>query len=404
MSALEDPSAEVRRAAARALSFGADGAASRALASRLADPDAAVREAAAASLRRRGDEGRLIVLAVLQQDGPAVDAALDALQPGDPQAFPALRERARREMERRRVLHDSAASLPRGTGVLGFLHDRLSAQQAASESRLIRIAGLFGNMQTMDLVRKGLRGGNAEQRAAALEALDTIGDRQIGRAIVEVLESGPVPVPPRAAIEGLMLSEDAWLRILAIRAIPEIGLPELVPSLLSLKTDPDALVREAVQAALSRFTQEKSVDTLKTVSMLERILLLREVPIFNELSPEDLKRIAEIAQEEWYPKDTVLIRQGEEGSVMYVIVDGRLEVRHSKDGREEVLAERGRGDFVGEMAIIDSAPRAASLCTLTDARVLVIDDVTFKGILHERPEVSFAVMRSLSRRLREIQQ
>ena len=67
-------------------------------------------------------------------------------------------------------------------------------------------------------------------------------------------------------------------------------------------------------------------------------------------------------------------------------------------------AERGRGDFVGEMAIIESAPRVANLYTLTDVRVLTIDGETFKGILHERPDVSFAMLRTLSRRLREIQQ
>jgi CRP-like cAMP-binding protein len=53
------------------------------------------------------------------------------------------------------------------------------------------------------------------------------------------------------------------------------------------------------------------------------------------------------------------------------------------------------------MAIIDSAPRSATLHTQSEVRVLAIDDETFKGILRERPNVSFAVLRSLSRRLRE---
>lgn len=144
------------------------------------------------------------------------------------------------------------------------------------------------------------------------------------------------------------------------------------------------------------------METLKTVALLERVLLLREIPIFADLSPEDLKRIAEIAHEEWYPADTTIFRQDEEGNVMYVIVEGRVQVKHTADGREVVWAERGPGDFVGEMAIIESAPRAASLHTQTEVRVLAIDDETFKGILRERPDVSFAVLRSLSRRLREM--
>ena len=144
------------------------------------------------------------------------------------------------------------------------------------------------------------------------------------------------------------------------------------------------------------------MDTLKTVSVLERILLLREIPIFADLSPEDLELMANIAREEWYPQNTIVLQQGEEGNVMFVIVEGRLDVVRMVDGAEQVLAQRGPGDFVGEMAVIESAPRLATLRTQTDVRVLAIDGETFKGILRERPDVSFAVLRNISRRLREM--
>jgi CRP-like cAMP-binding protein len=144
------------------------------------------------------------------------------------------------------------------------------------------------------------------------------------------------------------------------------------------------------------------MDTLKTVSMLERILLLREIPIFADLSPEDLELVANIAREEWYPPNTSIFQQGDEGHVMFVIVEGLLQVVRTANGTEQVLAQRGPGDFVGEMAVIESAPRVASLRTQSEVRVLAIDGETFKGILHERPNVSFAVLRSISRRLREM--
>ena len=144
------------------------------------------------------------------------------------------------------------------------------------------------------------------------------------------------------------------------------------------------------------------MDTLKTVSILERILLLREIPIFADLSPEDLKLIAEIAREEWYPRNTVIFREGEDGNMMFIIVEGQLQVLRDVNGTEQVLAQRGPGDFVGEMAIIESAPRSATLAAQTDVRGLAIDGETFKGILRERPDVSFAVLRSVSRRLREM--
>ena len=144
------------------------------------------------------------------------------------------------------------------------------------------------------------------------------------------------------------------------------------------------------------------MDTLKTVSILERILLLREIPIFADLSPEDLKLVAETAREEWYPQSTVIFNEGDEGDNVLLIVSGELEVFRMMNGTGQVFARRGPGDFVGETAIIESAPRSAALRTLTDVRVLAIDGETFKGILRERPDVAFAVLRSLSRRLREM--
>jgi CRP-like cAMP-binding protein len=144
------------------------------------------------------------------------------------------------------------------------------------------------------------------------------------------------------------------------------------------------------------------METLQTVSTMERILLLREVPIFANLSPEDLGQIAEIAHEQWFPDKTVICRAGEQGNTMYIIVSGDVQVVKESDAGEKVLALRGAGEFVGEMAIIESAPRIATLRAQGDVRMLVIDGDIFKAILHDRPEVSEAVLKSMSRRLREI--
>ena len=144
------------------------------------------------------------------------------------------------------------------------------------------------------------------------------------------------------------------------------------------------------------------MDTLQTISTLERILLLRDVPIFSNLSPEDLKQVADIAREQWFPDGAILCRAGEEGNAMYIIVSGGVRVQKDADGNEKDLAVRREGDFVGEMAIIESAPRMATLRALGELRVLVIDGEAFTAILRDRPEVSISMMKTLSRRLREM--
>ena len=401
--ALEDPSAILRRQAVHALGNLEGDSICGTLLQSLGDPDEGVRRAAAAELRKRGTESRGLVLELFEREGPAVDAALDALAPGEPESLTPLRGYAARELARARTLRGQSASLPAASGAaVRCLRDRLRAQASLCEGRLIRTVGLFGDMHTMDLVHKSMNGTSIENRAAALEALDTIGDKKLAGGIVALLEEDPRPGIPSDVIAALLKSSDPWLRTLAVRSTSELGLREFIPLLHQLKTGPDPRLGEAAHGALSHFGEEEPMDTLKTVSILERILLLREIPIFADLSPEDLQLVAETAQEAWYPQDTVVFRQGQEGNVMFVIVEGALEVLHRVDDSDEVLAERGPGDFVGEMAVIESAPRSASLRTRSDVRVLSIDGETFKGILRERPEVSFAVLRNLSRRLREM--
>ncbi|HXD10229.1 MAG TPA: Npt1/Npt2 family nucleotide transporter [Anaerolineales bacterium] len=402
VQSLHDSSAFIRRAAVVALGSLKDNSVSNRLVKYLADADEGVRKAVAETLRRRNNESRALVLEIFASNNSAVDAALDALAPGNPESLAPLREYAKRETVRARMLRNQSASLPSSERAVGFLRNYLRMQASLCDGRLIKTVGLFGDTHTMELIRKSMSGTDIENRAAALEALDTIGDKQLAKNVVTLLEEEPQPLDPSDVIAILLKSADPWLRVLAIRSTSELGLREFIPLLHQVKSGSDSLVREAALGALAQFGEEKPMDTLKTVSILERILLLREIPIFADLSPEDLKLVAETAREEWYPQNTVIFHQGDEGNMMFVIVEGQLQVLRSADGTEQVLAQRGSGDFVGEMAIIESTQRSATLRTQTDVRVLAMDGETFKGILRERPDVSFAVLRSISRRLREM--
>ena len=402
LRALEDSSPAIRRAAVSALGSLKDNSVCKILVKYLADPVESVRGVAAKALRQRSHESRALVLDLFEREISAVDSALDALAPGNPESLTPLRGFAARELTRARTLRNQAASIPAVGPATGFLRECLHRQSSLSEGRLIKTVGLFGDVHTMELVRKSMNGTNLENRAAALEALETIGDKGLAKSVVSLLETDPTPSDPSDVIAMLLKSTDPWLRILALSATSELGLREFIPLLHQLTAGSDMLLRESALGALSRFGEEKSMDTLKTVSILERILLLREIPIFADLSPEDLKLVAETAREEWYPQNTVIFHQGEEGNMMFVIVEGNLQVLRTTNGIEQVLAQRSAGDFVGEMAIIESAPRSATLSAQTDVRVLAMDGETFKGILRERPDVSFAVLRSVSRRLREM--
>src|SRR5581483_4299179 len=403
LSALHDDSVLIRQAACRALTSFKDEASAKALVARLYDSDAAVRSAAAESLHQRGAETAPLIMEVLDsKDASACDAALDALAPADARTFERLRLFAGEEIARLRTLRSHIISLPKEGRALTLLRETLQNRVRVCEKRLLKIIGLLSNPRAMELVRKSMEGGDAEARASALEALETLGDKTLARDIVSLLEEEPERLAMSIVMEKVLDSKDRWTRALAFRAIQELGVKEFNSQLAAFGSDPDALIRESATEALIQFDEVSPMETLQTVSMIERVLLLREVPIFADLLPEDLEQIAKIAREQWHPNGTVLFHEGEEANLMFIIVDGQVRVLRTADGKEQVLAQRGPGDFVGEMAIIESAPRSATLVTQGDVRLLAIEGETFKGILRERPEVSLAVLKSLSRRLREM--
>ena len=191
---------------------------------------------------------------------------------------------------------------------------------------------------------------------------------------------------------------------LAIRASGEIGLHSLVPQLRAFSAAPDPLISEAGCDALAQLGETTPMKTLQTISLVERVLLLHEVPLFVGLSPDDLEQIAEVAHEQLYSNGTPLCKEGEEGHEMFIIVSGSVRILKTESGIQKLLAVRRVGEFIGDMAIIEASPRSATVQAEGETRVLVIEGNNFKGILRDRPEVSFAVLQTLSQRLRECMQ
>lgn len=96
-----------------------------------------------------------------------------------------------------------------------------------------------------------------------------------------------------------------------------------------------------------------------------------------------------------------IFREGDLGTEMYIIHEGKVEILNTMSGDEVVIAVLEKGDFFGEMSILEDMPRAASARALTPTKVLAINGSTFDQMLRDNPEVAVRVMRKLSRRLRE---
>ena len=98
----------------------------------------------------------------------------------------------------------------------------------------------------------------------------------------------------------------------------------------------------------------------------------------------------------------IIIRQGDVGDSMFVIQEGEAEVIAHKDGHDVVLAIRGAGDMVGEMAIFEKQVRYADVRAKGRVRVLTVDKKNFLRRINEDPSLAYRLVQTLSRRLREL--
>ena len=130
--------------------------------------------------------------------------------------------------------------------------------------------------------------------------------------------------------------------------------------------------------------------------------MLRSIPLFHDLSDADLRVINELAIEKHVGKGTVVLTEGEIGDSLYTIVSGRVKVYiGDEDGREIILKILGPGDFFGEMSLIDSQPRSASVSTLENSVFRMLSHQSFETCLTRVPRIASLVMQALAKRLRD---
>jgi len=408
---LEDENAAVRAAAADSLPLPPEALVGP-LVRNLGDDDRAARQAAAQALGRMGSAALEAVLDALHQ--PELESgallALDCL-PGTP-PVEALRAYAARNVAQAVRYYNLANSLNANghqpiSRTISTMAEEGEQARLFSDSLLaaarhhglnaLKALGLVTDRRSVELSIESLNSPDRSQRAYAVEALDALGEPQLVRPLIPIWEGGAAsPTSPEGGWVEILNDSDPWLRACAAfyaRDHPDGWINDMLEDLA--RSDPDELVRSSAVWAL---IGEQPMETLQTVPTMERVLFLKRVRLFANLSPGDLMQVAATLDERLYTDGETIVELGDPGDEMYIITSG--EVRVLGDGGRE-LARRKTGDCVGEMAIISQQPRMATMVAQGEVRVLCIAQKQFEGILRERFEISMAVMRELCARLRQ---
>lgn len=126
---------------------------------------------------------------------------------------------------------------------------------------------------------------------------------------------------------------------------------------------------------------------------------LAKVPLFEGLSKKELRMVAQLATYLEEPAGTVLTREGAPGHEFIIVLDGEIEVRQG----DRVVATRGPGSYIGEIALLDHRPRTATVVAKTPIRIEVIGQREFAGLVAEVPELSQPLLSAMARRLEDLE-
>ncbi|WP_374536873.1 Crp/Fnr family transcriptional regulator [Chitinimonas taiwanensis] len=133
------------------------------------------------------------------------------------------------------------------------------------------------------------------------------------------------------------------------------------------------------------------------------ISTLKQIPLFHGLSDDELSHVEASAAARTFAKGAIIITEGEAGSSMFLLMQGRVKVYVSdSNGKEYVLAVLGPGEYVGELALLDDEPRTASVETEEQSTFLVIQKEDFLTLMRNHPQIQFKVLVNLVRRTRQL--
>jgi hypothetical protein len=352
-----------------------------ALATAMADPSNEVQFAAESVLSSLGDQGLEAVEGYLEGDDErTVSCALRVIVRCSPEDSTAiLHQQLRNRIHELWYWVIAYQRLQSGEGLANrFLLAAYSDGVARNQRLAFRILELLESPDIVRNVEKALRFGSVRARGDALEVLSHLGDRKSVHLLVTFLhESSPL--------------ED---RIEAVRKI--ISVPDESQKLIVAPRSSQARwIRMGVQACDSPPGESPGEE------IMERLLALKEISLFKDLSLDQLEAVHQITTEVEYLSGEVIVREGDPGDQLYLLLEGRVRVfKNYGSSNEDELRDLTAGSYFGEMAILGGGERLATIVTLEHSHLLSLDGNSLRELLMQMPDISFEIFRVLVDRVR----
>ncbi len=312
--------------------------------------------------------------------------------------------------------------LPQGPA-RDLLSDHLNQSAAARMENTMRVLAAQDHSGQMRIIYRGLFSSDKRQQANSQEALEDQMDPSLSRIMLPLLGGVPdserlaigkknfkLPHPgsDSASVLSHFLAKEDWVTVMLaayIMAQEKLGCAD-PKALLQLTESENSHVSQMAQTVLKQtqddpHTKEHEMDTEITIS--DKILRLKGIELFEGLSVGEFAAVASVTEEIVYPAGEFVIKEGDTGETMYMIVSGEVSVVKGLGEDQEIeLARIGTGDYFGEMALVDDVVRSASVRTEKESRLLVLHKQEFKEIVREYPQIALQICKVLSASIRNL--
>lgn len=381
LALLEDPDPAVRSAAVLLASNLDDEDVLSALASHLDDPAPEVQFTAETVLTSMGAAGVHAVESLLRTDREhAVEAALRIVGASElDDARELLLFELRRHVRALWYFLVGYQRLPAGDDVpVRFLRAAFRDAMLRERRLAFRTLEMIESPAVVGKVERELRIGTAASRADALEILSHLGERESAGLLVLVHEEGSfeerarlvqnlltVPEDTASLLDAARRSEVRWIRMGATACAP-------------LEGDP---------------SPEEEI--------MERLLALKQVELFANLSLEQLDALLQATEEADFLDGELICREGERGDALFLLIEGTVDIVKGYGTRDELrLARLEAVNYLGEMAILVDEPRSATAIARGQCQLLTLAGAGLKELILQMPEISFEIFRVLTARVR----